>query len=457
MGTRHFALIPLAVMVLAACGEQQRETVTGPDFKVTPPAGSCDFVALPGLVRNYFPGPRQNAIVTLVGSMQTAGERTAGARSFGFAIMDSIGFLSRDVSVATIPANGAALTIGLINCMFDASGFTYPTNPTSDFTNALTRNSGGAYYTRGVGAGSDSVVMGTDFSVPDDPSNLSGISPSTGTWANMLDQNSASEGRALFFGYVTVPDPLEYEWATIPPNTTFDPAAAVAVCDGTGGSANAMVNESNIGVLAYTSANAICSASVTQPLAMIQGWGPRALTARLARAIVTAVTPAPLHATLLTKSGTGGTATTFKSKVKTRPVEQITFTFTSAPKTIFISNPQQETLVVRATVDNGTVGVNGVCVYVTGSNNNGQNTALQGTRDPDCANTPLTGLSAKTQSIIDGSGKLSAGYATMLFDPTKTGGLILTASSTDASDVTGVLGRTGQTFVNGTFKTNVKP
>jgi hypothetical protein len=40
---------------------------------------------------------------------------------------------------------------------------------------------------------------------------------------------------------------------------------------------------------------------------------------------------------------------------------------------------------------------------------------------------------------------------------TKTGGLVFTASSTDATDATGVLGLSSQTFENATFKTNVKP
>jgi hypothetical protein len=39
----------------------------------------------------------------------------------------------------------------------------------------------------------------------------------------------------------------------------------------------------------------------------------------------------------------------------------------------------------------------------------------------------------------------------------KTGGLTLTASSTDGSGATGVVDRDGQTFINGTAKTNVKP
>lgn len=453
MGAYRFPPLVLAVALLsAACSEQQRDTVTGPEFKPAPPPGACNFGALPGLVRDYFPGSRQNYIVGLVGSMTSAGQHSPGARDFGFEIMDSIGFLSRDESVTSTAAAGAKLTVGLIDCMFDnASTFTYPTGALADLTEALTKADGGAYYVRGAGR-NDVGVAGADYTNPADPTVLSGVEPVGATWSATLSGNATSEGRALIYGYVVSTGPLVYEWATVPSNVEFSPGALVALCDDDN-DPKAMVHESSIGVLAYTSGNAICATA--QASAMIGGWGPRALASRLARVVVDALAPAPLQATMLNRTGTGGTATTFKSKFSNKPVETVTFGFTQAPKNIFTTQ-QPVTIIVRATTLIGgvTTGVNGVCVYLTGTNNNGQGTSLEGTED--CDNTPDKGLSAETRSIMTTNG-LAAGYATFSMTVTKTGGLVLTASSSDGTNVTGVVGRDGQSFVNASLKTNVKP
>jgi hypothetical protein len=454
MGVSRLPYLLLSVAVLStACGDSQRDTVTGPEFKPGPPPGACNFGGLPTLVRSYFPGSRQNAIVGLAGSMESAGQFTTVARDYGFQIMDSIGFLSRDASVSSDAPAGATLTVALINCMFsDASDFTYPTGALPDLTKALTKANGGAYYVRGAGRNGLGVA-GADFTNPSDTTVLSGVAPPVGgSWSAILAGNAGSEGRALIYGYIVASGPLEFEWATVPSSVEFNPGALVALCDDDN-DPRTMVHESSIGVLAYTSGNAICGAP--QASAMLGGWGPRALAARLVRVIGNAVRPAPLQATMLTKTGTGGTATTFKSKFRNRPVSAVTFAFKQVDKVIYTSQ-QPVTVIVRATTSVGgvTTGVNGVCVYVTGSNNNGQGTGLVG--PSECDNTPDGGLSAKTQSLTTANG-LEAGYATFSLAVTKTGGLVLTASSTDASDVTGVLDRSGQTFADAVAKINVKP
>jgi hypothetical protein len=457
MGAYRFSPVFLvAVAVLStACSEQQRETVTGPEFKTTPPPGACDFGALPGLVRNYFPGSRQNYIVGLAGSMATAGQFTSGARNAGFQIMDSVGFLSRDASVTSNAGAGANLTVGLINCMFEnASTFTYPTGAVADLTKALTKASGGAYYVRG-GSRDGLGVAGADYNtIPGESTVLSGVAPFSGeTWTSILGgtANSGSEGRALIYGYLVTATPLVYEWATVPSGVEFNPGALVSVCNNDTDS-TAMIHESNIGVLAYSNST-ICGQA--QATAMVGGWGARELATRLTRAIADAIRPAPLQATMLLKTGSTGTASTFKSRFSGQHVETVAFGFTQAPKTIFFKE-QPDTVIVRATttVDGVTTGVNGVCVYLTGTNNNGQNTALVGGSN-EC-DRPTNGISAKTKSITTANG-LAAGYATFSVTVTKTGGLVFIASATDAANTTGVLGRSGQTFVSATFKTNVKP
>jgi hypothetical protein len=469
MGPRRATRMLLATVMLAtACGEQSpdRESVTGPDFKPTPPPPPtvCDFSGLSTLIRGYFPGSLATPIVNIKDLMAAQGAGTEGARDYGFVIMDSVGSLSRQDAVTTDPDAGARLTIGLIYCMFnDAASFTYPTTALADFTAALTEANGGSYYVRGGGDSTDpegrtGPVLGIDFA---QPVNLSGVEPvAPFSWSTVLAGNGASEGRALIYGYLVTASPLEYEWSTVPSNTLFNPGAVVAVCDGSEATTTDMIQESGIGVLAYAP-TALCSAG--QSLTLIDtGWGPRALASRLARVVVDAVSPAPLQAATVTTVGklVGGTATTFKSKFKTKGVTSVTLAFAPKPtspiKLDDFTNPVTVRAATTAALNNPSVGVNGVCIYLTGSNNNGANTALTGTGDGEgCAAPVAGGVVSKTKSKIV-NGVLTAGYADFTFGVNKTGGLVLTASSTDGQ-TTGVLGRDGQTFINATAKLNVKP
>jgi hypothetical protein len=450
MGTRSVVACLAAAVLLAACGEQQNsDRVTGPSLtpRPTDPA-ACDPGSLNGLIGDYFPNISRNAIKTLKDAM-VAAPNTTTARNNGFAILDSIGGLSRR---ATVDGEaGSALAQGVIKCMFNAKSFT-PTFPSSaiyDFAPALDAAAGGGFYTRGANTGSSGPVQAglTDESPVDV---LSGVNPLSGTWTSVLAGNTGSEGRVLIYGYPVTSDPLVYEWATIPPAAEFSPGAVVAICDGTNAD-NAMVNESTIGVLAYNATGPICS----PPISVVikdTGWGPRALAARLARVIVSAVQPEPLQATVKL-AGTGGTASTFKSKFSKKAVTTIPLTYTIKPPSV-IRKGQTVTVEVRATtqVDGATTGVNGVCVYIKGNNNNGQGTSLVGSHDSRCQAVPEL---VDAFTVTKGS---AAGFASLSFRVTKTGGLILTATATDDSgSPIGVVGRNGQTFTADGVKTNVKP
>ena len=477
--SRSLAWSFLVALVTVGCAgsDHDDDAVTGPEFKPGPPPVGCDFGGLAGLIRNYYPGPRQNAIIAIADQMAGVGEGTKDARTFGFQIMDSIGFLSRDKTVSVDPAAGAALTLGLVKCMFSgASSFTYPTTPLADFTKALNKSDGGAYYVRGGGtgvvdpAGRTEPPLGVDFADPADPippTVLSALRPSprpppaTGffSWTEALavdsTPNLASEYRALVYGYRvgTRSDPLEYEWATVPSGVYFNPGVTVTVCDNSGSSKTAMVLESGIGALAFVTPT-LCDASQSMTMRDV----PSTLGGRLAKVFFDAVSPTPLQAaTLLTKTGTGGTATTFKSKFKTGSVEAVTLNFVTKPSVIYQSKlpvtitVQATAVVVNTTTGKSeTVGVNGVCVYLAGKNNNGANTALNGA--PECDNTAPDGASAITKTK-----NLAAGYATFSLNISKTGALIITASSVDDTGITGVVGRDDQTFTGDAFRTNIKP
>ncbi len=453
MGIRGTVACAALVLALAACGEQQTpESVAGPSLArnnaPTNPA-ACDPSSLNSLITGYFQGNSANPIKTLKDAM-VASPGTTTARDKGFAILDSIGARSRRLTVDTDA--GSALAKGVIKCMFDATSFAppFPTDAIYNFAPALDAVAGGGFYTRGAGTGGSGPVQGAVPGDPD-PDVLSGVNPPTGsTWSSILAGNTGSEGRVLIYGYPVTPDPLVYEWATIPPAAVFDPGAVVAVCDGAD-AATSMIHESTIGVLAYTSATPICAA----PLSVVikdTGWGPRALAARLARAVVTAVQPQPLQAAMA-KSGTGGTATTFKSKFSKKPVTLVPLTFTIKPPAV-IGLGQTVSAEVRATttVDGVTTGVNGVCVYLKGANNNGQGTALVGSHDSRCLQ-----IAEMVDAFTSTKGS-AAGFASFSFKVTKNGGLVLTATATDDNgSAIGVVGRNGQTFTSPTSKSNVKP
>jgi len=392
-------------------------------------------------------------------NMADSGLGTRGARTIGFRIMDSIGAVSRTSSSASATA-GAALTLALIPCMFaNASTFTYPTDPATDFAKALTSADGGAYFVRGGGAGGldspgrSADVVGTT-SAPDVDGNLSAIEPSSGSWTTMLDDlaaaNTSSEGRALIYGYLaSAPGaPIQYEWATIPSALTFSPDAVVTVCDNDL-SASAMILTEAVGVLAYKATDLCNSAqSIT---AVPTGWGPRALAARLGQMLVGTVTPAPLHATALL-SGTGGTT----SKIPRSIVSKLSVG-TNGVSADWVSKPPA-VIVGTATLTAGTKfpvsfkgsaagnSIVGFCAYLLGRNNNGTPTQLIGLRDPACTAGGPEALSVLVQTTSSDTETL-ANFGQV--GVTKTGGIVFTG-------FVQVVGRAG-TGATPLAKSNVKP
>jgi hypothetical protein len=453
MGTRSVVACLALTLAVAACSEQQDpENVAGPSLagRPTDPA-ACDPNSLNSLISGYFPSNTGSKAKTYKDALIAAGPETSTGLSAGYSVLQEIGGLSRSMTV-----NGAAgsdLAKGIIKCMFNAKNFspTFPSDSIYNFAPALDAGAGGAFYVRGAGTNNEGLVQGAINGSSADANILSGVMPLSGTWTDVLDSNTISGGKALIYGYQTKADPLQYEWATIPPAAKFDPQLVVAICDGTD-SVTAMIHESSIGVLAYQSANTICTTTPVAVTLKDTGWGPRALAARLARVVVDAVRPQPLQAAML-KSGTGGTASTFKSKFSKKGVTSVALTFTTKPPSTFKlgANVAAE---VRATtlVDAVTTGVNGVCVYLRGSNNNGQGTSLSGSHDSRCER---IAEAVDAYTVTKGS---SAGFASFTFKATKTGGLIITATATDdTGSLIGVVGRNGQTFTNDQVKVNVKP
>ncbi|HEX6406006.1 MAG TPA: hypothetical protein VFZ90_02330, partial [Gemmatimonadales bacterium] len=388
-------------LVLAACTEREPESTTGPEF--APSTDACGFSN--SLVTGYFPGSRQSYMLTVKSSMASAGQ-AAQKRTFGFQMMDSIGSVSRNTAFSIDPAKGAQLTIAIIGCIFPDNSFTYPTNALSDFTKALNSAAGGAYYVRGGGsAGRSATILGTTTPLSAS-GNLSGIAPSTGStaanWTSMLSGNGTSVGQGvLFYGYDARPvptGPLLYEWATVPSALTFNPTAVVSVCDQN--PANPVVHEEAVGVLFFVSST-ICDTQ--QSLAMTEGWGPKALAARLGRVLADALMPATLQATMLITSGGGKTSTLPKSKFGKKSLAAVNVAWKDDPIALGstwngISQAQARPVsaFVSAQIADDSREPVRFCAYLTGANNNGTPTALKNDRQPaaECGTAPNGDLKA---------------------------------------------------------------
>ncbi len=455
MGTRRVVSALLAALAMAACNEQQEsQSVTGPSLAPPVDPALCAPTSLNSQISAYFPSSSGNPIKDLKDAMLAAAAGSPDRLNDGFQILQQIGSLSRNQTVDAVA--GSALAQGIIKCMFDAKSFSpaFPSDPIYNFAPALDASAGGAFYVRGPGT-STGPVQGAIGIDTDNPEILSGVAPLAGfTWTQVLSGTTVSGGKALIYGYRVSGypvnnDPFVYEWATIPPALTFTPGANVALCNDD--ASNLMVQESNIGVLGFQPADAICAAPYSLAI-RDTGWGPRALAARLARVMVNALQPAPLQATTL-KSGTGSGPTTIKSKFSKVPVGTVILKYTTKPPSV-IKLGQTVTVEVRATtpINNVLTGVNGVCVYIVGANNNGQGTALVGSHDTRCQ------AIANTVDDYTESKNLQAGFAAFSYVVTKTGGLSQTATaSDDPSNPIGAVGRNGQTFTTDQVKSNVKP
>ena len=138
--------------------------------------------------------------------------------------MDSIGSVSRNTAFSTDPAAGAQLTVAIIGCVFPDNSFTYPTNALNDFTKALNRAAGGAYFVRGGGSAFGARHDNTWHDRWRGWKSV-GYRPIDRQYFSQLDQyalreRNFSESRECCF-MATTPgalrqDPVLYEWATVP-------------------------------------------------------------------------------------------------------------------------------------------------------------------------------------------------------------------------------------------------
>jgi hypothetical protein len=446
------------VLILAGCSEPQEQSELDPSFKMVSPT-ACDPNVFNSLIAGYFPSGQQNGIVGLKNQLLSLPTTDPARRALGYQIMDSIGQWSRNPTTtlsASALLSGSNLTKALIKCTYDASvkaefpGF--PDSVLYSFDRALNAPAGGAYYVRPELGTSATPAIGK---AAGGSGNLSGIAPPLNSdWGSILGEKVLIYGWPEPFG--ASPAGESFEWALIRPNASFSPPARVALCTGFVPE-NTIVQESNIGFLAWAGNGAdICSAS--QALTMESGWGLRGLAFRLARLGKELVTPQPLYASLLTSGGTG-TAKTLKSKLSLGEVDGIKLKLISGPAAVERVNQQFTVQVfaftVQGTASNpDTVGVNNVCVLLTGLNNNGQTSTLTGNPANNCDVAPSSNKQlarvTETTTILS---KPKAGYVTFGVAVGSAGAMIIKveelSSESDnlATTVTGT----------STAKFNVKP
>jgi hypothetical protein len=437
-----------AALTLAACSEPQEQSGLDPNFRLSPTA--CDPNVFNSLIAGYFPSSQQNGIVSLKNELLSLPTTDPVRRAKGYQIMDSIGKWSRNggttLSASALLA-GSNLTKALIKCTYSAGVATefpgFPDSVLYSFDKALNAPAGGAYYVRPEAIGTTaSPAIGQ--SADEEVGNLSGIAPPSGSnWESILTE------KVLIYGW---PEPAgAFEWALIRPNAIFSPPARVALCTAETVDLNTIMQESNIGFLAWAgNGSDICGAA--QPLTMQSGWGLRGLAFRLARFGKGLVTPQPLYAAMYESGGTG-TAKTLKSKLSFGDVDGIKLKLLSGPRAVErvgVSFPVQ---VFAFTVQGtDTVGVNNICVLVTGFANNGQTATLSGDPENNC-DSPSSKQLARVTETTTILTKPKAGYVTFGVTVASPGGMNLgleaVPSETDnlSTPVTGT----------STGKFNVKP
>ena len=424
MRRRLWPLLALGgVLAVAGCSDDKEQNPSAPELKVTPtPFPGCDFSVVKSLITSYFVPPSQQTAQGYESVMETASDALV-RRDYGFRIMDLIGQASRSASAGST-TTGSSLTKALTKCMFDTSQPAHPEYASLDaiaFDKALSPANGGVYYVVGdgydfstttdfpnvlkgtvsgtySGNGNYKVSGGTRKSAVG-PATLSGFDYVLGnSWKTVLSGNSYEGGRALVYGYQssTGTDPLAYEWATIDPLTTFDPYALVSICEGT--ATTLMVHETGVGVLAFSTADLCNSSDAT------------------------------------------GTATGFRSQFSNKDATTLNLSYKVPPPNPWKLSAQPKPISVYVSVAEGTntFGVLGVCMYLTGTNNNGQFldfTASPGPKhDPACTAPPVAApyLSVKTKASSEAQTLADFG----LVGISKTGTLTLTVTA-DVIDRTG--------------------
>jgi len=396
-------------LVLAACSEQPQQENPGTPSFATNPSNTCASNVFNPLIAGYFSNPQQQTAQNYKDAMLAAlpGD-SATARTNGFNLMREIATASK-AGASNFDA-GSELTRETLKCIFDVTdtnvvkGFA-----TLSFVTPVNRAAGGGYDVR---AGSSDPTTDPVLALsPGTTQYLSGVAlppnppAAADSWAEV-----ASE-RVLIYGFPgSGSPPTSYDWSAIPRRATFNPGVIVGLCisDGT----PLMVKQANVGVLAFQEAsyfldpdgNGVCTASVTSAM---QSEGIFALGQRLREWGRAAFGVTALQASMVSPGLTGGNAGSLKSLFDDQLVPSAQLTFVPDPPFANVQAGQPFAVQVQATA--GGLGVNGDCITLTATTNNGTNTKLVGqhkcpantTGDPSSRTTTVNNVAGVAQFCVN--------------------------------------------------------
>jgi hypothetical protein len=296
MSSRRFT-VPLALLALAACSDQQGDAPTGPSLaggKPVPPA-ACNFSLVSQLTKDAFGASSTQS--GWAGDMKLAGAGTAAGTVFGYQILGSIG-TPRIAEQATLRSE---LAFELLKCMAVGDAVTAQALTKTSFVSAL--GTTGAFGVAGASADDAAAIASADGAWL--------IQPPTGkTWQEIVVAPTGLSKTFLAYGSpsdilgFTNDEPLgefRFDWHVIP-NVTFDTSdgqlgVIVANCDAEApGYMQHNALGSNPEVLGYIDFSCASNFGATKERA------PRNFAERLFRA----VSPQPAVAASTLGTGTAG-------------------------------------------------------------------------------------------------------------------------------------------------------
>jgi hypothetical protein len=418
----------VCTVVIGACSDQSEPGPSGPRVEAAggrPSTNDCDFNGLNSLISQFFTSnTNKQAASAAVDLMVSAGAQNEGAIDPGFAVLGEISKAVHANATGSL-TTGATLAAEVIKCMYAPSVVnrdSLQNLATNVFPISLSRSGQGAFEVRGPSDGYDVIQS---YHSPTGTV-LSAIAPpnTSTTWGQII--GNTGNHPVLIYGHPLTDDPTGYDWALIRPDATFNPYAIVALCS-IEGAVTDMVNESSVGTLAFVDPDPATVGSMCDSKSSFEvssGSAAIRMLGSLLRVGAHALAPAPLHATtMMFNPGLGGAAGGARSKFKVKDLTAgVTLTFASVPSTVKVNAPFSFTV----TASDGSSGVNGVCIAITGVNNNGTPTEVVG---PHNCEVSLPGVTSSTPTSVTQTVNGTAGIATFSgVSVTKTGALILQAN-----------------------------
>jgi hypothetical protein len=381
MSTRRFT-VPLALLALAACSDQQGDAPTAPSLaggKPVPPA-ACNFSLVSQLTKDAFGASSTQS--GWAGDMKSAGAGTATATVFGYRILGSVG-TPRVAAQATLRSE---LAFELLKCMKVGDAVTAQALTKTSFVSAL--GTTGAF---GVGGASS-----TDIAAVASADGAWLIQPPAGkTWQQIVVAPTGLSQTFLAYGSpsdilgFTNDEALgdfRFDWHVVP-NVTFDtsngqPGVIVANCSDDPGFMQHNALGSNPEVLGYVDFNCPTALRTSKERA------PRNFAERLFRAI----SPQPALATSLLGSGTaGGKGSLSPFGVINPGKARILFTSIWSKSGNAVNKPLQPLVEVETRSLAGTVFLQKkIFIWLQAINNSGTNVAV-------CNNWDYTDADGKAQ------------------------------------------------------------